>query len=76
MPPSWESEGAVVAMKRGNSCGAKGPCRIHVFVRGEETRLETRPTTEETGRLNGDDQLAEPEQKSGVTLPPKVSELR
>ena len=76
MPPSWESEGAVVAVKRGNSRGAKGPCRIHVFIRGEETRLDTRPTTEETGRLNWDDQLAEPEQKSGVTLPPKVSELR
>jgi RNA-directed DNA polymerase len=38
--------------------------------------LDTRPTTEETGRLNWDDQLAEPDTKSGVTLPPKVSELR
>jgi hypothetical protein len=38
--------------------------------------LDTRPTTEEHGGLNYDQQLAEPEVKSGVTLPPKVSELR
>jgi RNA-directed DNA polymerase len=38
--------------------------------------LDTRPTTEEHGGLNWDEQPAEPEKKSGVTLPPKVSELR
>jgi hypothetical protein len=74
--PSRESEGAVVAMKRGNSRGAKGPWRIHVFIRSEEIRLDTRPTTEEHDGLNWDEQLAEPEKKSGVKLPPKVSELR
>jgi RNA-directed DNA polymerase len=38
--------------------------------------LDTRPTTEEHGGLNWDGQLAEPEKKSGVELPLKVSELR
>jgi RNA-directed DNA polymerase len=38
--------------------------------------LDTRPTTEKVGRLNWDQELAEPEVKSGVKLPPKVSELR
>ena len=34
-----ESEGAIVAMKRGNSRGAKDPCRIDAFVRRKEYRL-------------------------------------
>ena len=38
--------------------------------------MDTRPTTEEHGGLNWDQRLAEPEVKSGVTLPQKVSELR
>jgi RNA-directed DNA polymerase len=38
--------------------------------------LDTRPTTEEHGGLNWDQQLVEPEVKSGVILPQKVSELR
>jgi RNA-directed DNA polymerase len=38
--------------------------------------LDKRPTTEEHGGLTWDQQLAEPEWKSGVLLPPKVSELR
>ena len=63
-------------MKRGNSRGAKGPCQIHVFIRSEENRLDTRPTTEESDGLRWDQQLDQPEKKSGVTLPPKVSELR
>jgi hypothetical protein len=63
-------------MKRGNSRGAKGPCQIHVFIRSEEIRLDTRPTPEETVALNWDQQLALPEKKSGTKLPPKVSELR
>ncbi len=56
-------------MKRGNSRGAKDPCQIHVYIRGEEIRLDTRPTTEESGRLSWDQQLDRPEEKSGVTLP-------
>lgn len=40
-----ESEGAIVAWKRGNSRGAKDPCRIDVFVRRTEPRLGT-PTTD------------------------------
>ena len=74
--PGRESEGAAVASKRGNSRGAKGPCRIHVSIRREEIRLDTRPTTEEAAGLNWDAQPAEPEKRSGVRLPPKVSELR
>ena len=38
--------------------------------------MDTRPTTEERGGLNWDQQLDVPEVKSGVTLPPKISELR
>lgn len=32
-PRRWESERFVVAWKRGNSCGAKGPFRRRVFTR-------------------------------------------
>jgi len=63
-------------MKRGNSRGAKDPCRTNVFIRSKEIRLDKRPTTEEHGGLTWDQQLAEPEMKSGVLLPQKVSELR
>ncbi len=38
--------------------------------------MDTRPTTEESGGLNWDERPAEPEKKSGVKLPPKISELR
>ena len=38
--------------------------------------MDTRPTTEESDGLRWDQQLDQPEKKSGVTLPPKVSELR
>jgi RNA-directed DNA polymerase len=38
--------------------------------------LDNRPTTEEISRLNWDKQPDEPEKKSGVKLPTKVSELR
>jgi len=38
--------------------------------------LDERPTTEEHGGLTWDQQLAEPETKAGILLPPKVSELR
>jgi len=38
--------------------------------------LDTRPTTEDIGKLAWDKPLDEPEEKSGVKLPPKVSQLR
>ncbi len=72
-----ESEGDVVAWKRGNCRGAKVPCQIRVFIRGKENRLDKRPTTEEGGQPPRKDQPTIPsEVKSGVELPPKVSKLR
>ena len=62
-----ESEGLIVAMKPGNSGGAKGPCRERVSARRKENRLD-QPTTEH-GPPNPDQPPAEPEVKSGVTLP-------
>ncbi len=38
--------------------------------------MDTRPTTEESDGLRRDQQPDQPEKKSGVTLPPTVSELR
>jgi RNA-directed DNA polymerase len=38
--------------------------------------LDERPTTEEHGGLTWDQTLDQPEHKSGIWLPPKVSELR
>ena len=38
--------------------------------------MDTRPTTEEVGKLAWDKPLDEPEEKSGVKLPPNVSQLR
>ena len=38
--------------------------------------MDESPTTEEHGCLNWDEHLAQPEKKSGVKLPLKVSELR
>jgi hypothetical protein len=38
--------------------------------------LDQNPTTEEHGGLNWDEQLAQPETKSGILRPQKVSELR
>jgi hypothetical protein len=71
-----ESEGDIVARKRGNSRGAKDPCRTDVSIRCKEIRLDPRPTTEETDPLTWDQPLDQLEVKSGVTLPAKVSELR
>jgi len=45
-------------------------------IRRKEIRLDSRPTTEEAGALNWDQQLDKPEEKSGVRLGRKVSELR
>jgi RNA-directed DNA polymerase len=66
----------MVAGKRGNSRGATDPCRIHAFLRGEEIRLDKRPTTEDAARSPADPLPVRPEVKSGIALPPKVSELR
>lgn len=71
-----ESEGFIVVMKSGNAGGAKGPCRECVFRQGGETRLDTRPTTEQATAHDADQAPAEPEVKSGVKLPLEVSQLR
>jgi len=38
-----ESDGSIVAMKRGNARGAKGPCRYHANARERKNRLQDRP---------------------------------
>jgi hypothetical protein len=74
--PDRESEGAVVARKRGNARGAKGPCRKHVSARGKEIRLDDkRPTTEDSTRDGAAPKPSDPiEVKHGIKLPTKVSE--
>ena len=74
--PRRESEGDIVASKRGNARGAKVPWRTDVFPRSEEIRLDNRPTTENDGPVKNDPPPVPLEVKSGVALPPKVSELR
>ena len=75
--PRRESEGGVVAWKRGNSCGAKAPCQIRASLIREENRLDESPTTERSDRpTTPAPSPVQPEWKSGVELPPKVSELR
>ncbi len=69
-----ESEGLIVAAKPGNSGGAKEPCQEHVSTREKEIRLG-HPTTAHAV-ADADQPPAEPEVKSGVRLPPKVSDLR
>jgi len=71
-----ESEGVIVARKPGNSGGAKDPCREHVSARRREDRLDQRPTTDDANSTRTDTPPAEPEIKSGVRLPLKVSQLR
>ena len=66
----------MVAGKRGNSRGATDPCRVRAFFRGEEIRLDERPTTEDAARAQTDKPTVRPEVKSGIALPPRVSELR
>ncbi len=73
--PCRDSEGAIVVATPGNAGRAKGPCHKRVSMRYKEIRLDNRPTTER--RLPQADQPpAQPEVKSGVKLPVKVSELR
>lgn len=74
--PGRESEGLIVAVKPGNSGGAKEPCRERVSTRGRESRLDNRPTTERSSAHDADQPPAEPEVKSGVKLPIAVSHLR
>src|SRR5262249_15109409 len=71
-----KSEGVIVARKRGNSRGAKDPCRTNVSIKSKETRLDSRPTTEDASNLNPNQRLDDPEVKSRCRLWPKVSELR
>jgi hypothetical protein len=74
--PDRESEGGVIVRNRGNARGAKAPCRIRVSPRGEENRLDESPTTERRSTSPRNQPPVLPEVKSGVALPPKVSELR
>ena len=60
-------------MKRSNFRGAKDPCRTNASIKSKETRLDSRPTTEDAGNLNPNQRLENPEVKSGVRLWPKVS---
>jgi RNA-directed DNA polymerase len=62
-------------MTPGNSGRAKEPCRKHVSTRSKEIRLEEIPTTDQPADDSQRDS-AKPEQRHGVTLPAKVSELR
>jgi RNA-directed DNA polymerase len=70
-----ESEGDIVARTPGNAGRAKVPCRKEVFTRRRETRLDPHPTTED-GRRRPETAPVEPEVKSGIALPLKVSQLR
>jgi RNA-directed DNA polymerase len=75
--PDRESEGDRVASNRGNARGAKVPGPIHVTVRREEIRWDNHPTTEDSGPPTSQGQPpTRGEVKSGVRLPPKLSELR
>jgi hypothetical protein len=48
--PGRESAGLIVAGKRGNARGAKGPCQIRAAARGREDRLDQLdPTTDKPG---------------------------
>src|SRR5580658_1439995 len=45
----WESDRSIVAKKRGNARGAKGPERKHGWVRGREFRLDLRVSLQNSG---------------------------
>src|ERR1700722_20065722 len=49
--PGRESARLIVALKRGNSRGAKGPCQIHAGVRRREHRLDHLDPTTDTRHL-------------------------
>jgi hypothetical protein len=44
--PGRESAGLIVASKRGNARGAKGPCQIRASAGGGENRLDANSTTD------------------------------
>jgi len=66
-----ESAGFIVAWKRDNARGAKGPCRIRVNVKERECRLDHDPTTEQPEGLG-----ERPELGRRRALPEKLSLLR
>lgn len=68
--------GARSSWEPANHRGAKEPCRRVVSTRRKETRLADKPTTEDPAEPSRDGPPAQPEVKSGVKLPAKVSELR
>jgi len=67
-----ESERPIVAKKRGNARGAKGPYCKHDSVRGGENRLDENPTTETRAAAG----KAMPETVKEPGVPEKVSQLR
>ena len=69
---SEESAGLVVALKRGNSRGAKGPCRSHAEARRSRSRLgRKRPITDEERR-----EAAQHGWGERVRVSPKLADLR
>jgi RNA-directed DNA polymerase len=54
----------------------RDPAENIVSTRSEEIRLVEKPTTEQQAAQPSDQPPDEPEEKSGVRLPVKVSELR
>ena len=70
--PGGESERPILAEKRGNARGAKGPCWKHESVRGGEIRLDENPTTETRAAAL----KAMPETVKEPGLPENVSQLR
>src|ERR1022692_1427232 len=62
----WESDRPIVARKRGNARGAKGPEQENDSVRGGASRLDQHPTTEQPD--------CGPQHERG--LPAKLSQLR
>jgi hypothetical protein len=68
----WESDGLIVAVKRGNARGAKGPYWYRADVRSGETRLSKEwTTTDETAA-----DLPEVYRHNSDHLPGKVFTLR
>ena len=68
-----ESAGPIVARRRGNSRGAKGPYRLCADVREGETRLDPKGPTTERSEVNPD---LPPEVGKRRNLPTKLSLLR
>ena len=58
-------------MKRGNSRGAKEPCRRHADARRKVNRLDKRPTTETRAGERTDREV-----RNGIRFPEKLTVLR